>query len=106
MHIYPRNARGREVTPRLRDLTCKMESSDIAKCEGGDGVLAHPRRVEEVVDSTVSQGSRTAAGPDNDGIGCLLPNSCTTNIGIEISFGMKRPYIKICMSYNNTTQKT
>ena len=49
MHIYPRNTRGREVTPRLRDLTCKMESSDIAKCEGGDGVLAHPRRVEEVV---------------------------------------------------------
>ena len=50
MHIYPRNARGREVTPRLRDLTCKMESSDIAKCKGGDGVLAHPRRVEEVVE--------------------------------------------------------
>ena len=49
MHIYPHNARGREVTPRLRDLTCKMESSDIAKCKGGDGVLAHPRRVEEVV---------------------------------------------------------
>ena len=106
MHIYPRNAHGREVTPRLRDLTCKMESSDIAKCEGGDEVLAHPRRAEEVVDSTVSQGSRTAAGPDNDGIGCLLPNSCTTNIGIQISFGMKRSYIKICLSYNNTTQKT
>ena len=49
MHIYPRNARGREVTPRLRDSTCKMESSDIAKCKGGDGVLAHPRRVEEAV---------------------------------------------------------
>src|SRR3954466_16333746 len=52
MHIYPRNARGREVTPRLRDSTCKMETSDIEKCKGGDGVLAHPRCLEEAVDST------------------------------------------------------
>ena len=63
MHIYPRNARGREVTPRLRDLTCKMESSDIAKCNGGDGVLAHPRRVEEAVGRLRDDGggSETAA---------------------------------------------
>ena len=63
MHIYPRNARGREVTPRLRDLTCKMESSVVAKCKGGDGVLPHPRRVEEAVGRLRDDdgGSKTAA---------------------------------------------
>src|ERR1041385_904674 len=63
MHIYLRNARGREVTPRLRDWTCKMESSDIAKCKGGDRVLAHTRRVEEAVGRLRDDdgGSETAA---------------------------------------------
>ena len=63
MHIYPRNARGREVTPRLRDLTCKMEPSDIKKMREGDGVLAHPRRIEEGVGRLRDDGggSETAA---------------------------------------------
>ena len=33
MHIYPRAVCGREMTPRLRDLTGKIESSDMKNAE-------------------------------------------------------------------------
>ena len=57
MHIYLRNARGREVTPRLRDLTCKMEPSDIKNARGRRSASSPSAR---------RGSSRTAVGPDND----------------------------------------